>query len=343
MSILNILDRRNFDVSSVIEFREIIIEMLANAWYPHSYFKLSFGVQDKIIHKLDSLQLKFTNFKDPNKKDLREAIAKQNIDDIVTYIRRYVPFRLITPFFEIELKGIDRSYEVDTIVPSISINSFESRKPLYCFDSSEYKTCKNIIIHPQWAAYLKNNYSIVKGWVSWEWLEYMQRCNPNTPAIAKKLFPPQSRESLASQTKYWKLVLEHSEVKCIYSKYVLTTDHLSLDHYLPWSFVAHDQLWNLIPTIPSVNSAKSNNIPSIDMYFEKFVELQYLGLTTSCRKTTAEQWDRYIESYLSDLRIANKKDLLDLQILREAYKSTVIPLVSLATTQGFMAGWYYSC
>jgi hypothetical protein len=31
--------------------------MLANAWFPHTYFKLSFGRQDKIAQQLDALTL----------------------------------------------------------------------------------------------------------------------------------------------------------------------------------------------------------------------------------------------------------------------------------------------
>jgi len=193
LAILDILARRRFDISDSISFREIIIEMLANAWYPHNYFRLSFGVQDKIANKLDILNLQLSSFKDPDKKDLRETIANQSLDDIIAYIRRYVPFRLITPFLEAELQGIDRNYVVDTVVPSISISSFETHKPLYCFDSNDYRSCQAIILHPEWTAYLQTNYPIVRGWVSWEWLEYMQRCNSNTPGIASKLFPPQTR------------------------------------------------------------------------------------------------------------------------------------------------------
>ncbi len=340
MSFLDILTRRKFDTSSPIYFREIIIEMLANAWYPHNCFKLSFGVQDKITEKIDSLDLKFSRFKDPDKKELREAIGDQNLDDIIAFIRRYVPFRLLTPFLKQELKGLDVDHEVDQKMPSLSKKYFETRKPLYCFDATAYKDCQAIILHSEWASYLETNYLIVRGWVSWEWLRYMQRCNPNTIAIANKLFPPQKRESLASQTKYWKLVLKHTEVKCIYSASPLTTDNISLDHYLPWSFVAHDQLWNLIPILPPVNSAKSNNIPSI-IYFNNFVALQHLGLTISYEKIPERQWNKYIESYLSDLRLADKNDLLNFERLRQAYESTLTPLISLATSQGFMAGWLY--
>jgi hypothetical protein len=28
----------------------------------------------------------------------------------------------------------------------------------------------------------------VRGWAAWEWLTYMQKRNPSTPAIASKLF-----------------------------------------------------------------------------------------------------------------------------------------------------------
>jgi hypothetical protein len=37
-----------------------IKEILANAWYPHTYFKLSFGLQDKISDKLDFLNLEIS-------------------------------------------------------------------------------------------------------------------------------------------------------------------------------------------------------------------------------------------------------------------------------------------
>jgi transcriptional regulator with XRE-family HTH domain len=96
ISILDILRRRKFDTLSPISFREIIVEMLANAWYPHSYFKLSFRVQDKIAAKLDTLVLEITEpilkFTDTDKKLLRKTIQSQNIDDIISFISRYVHF-----------------------------------------------------------------------------------------------------------------------------------------------------------------------------------------------------------------------------------------------------------
>ena len=150
--------------------------------------------------------------------------------------------------------------------------------PLYCFTAEYQKNCNTIILHPDWIQYLEENYTIVRGWASWEWLNYMQQRNPNTPNVVKKLFMPQKRDSLTNQTKYWKTILEYRDIECIYSKVRLKKNEFSLDHYLPWSFVAHAQLWNLIPTTKSVNSSKSNNLPSGE-YFHDFVSLQDLGLT----------------------------------------------------------------
>lgn len=343
ISILDILRRRKFDTLSPISFREIIVEMLANAWYPHSYFKLSFGAQDKIATKLDTLVLEITEpilkFTDTDKKLLRKTIQTQNIDDIISFISRYVPFRLIRPFFNAETKGLVDA-KVNQCLTELSISKFEIRKPLYCFDSEHLKDCTAIILNQDWVEYIAENYSIIRGWASWEWLQYMQQKNLNVPNIINKIFAPQQRSSLAQQTEYWKIVLNHQDIECIYSSNRLEKETISLDHYLPWSFVAHDQLWNLIPTTASVNSSKSNNIPD-EKYFEGFVSLQHLGLKTSHQNLSEAKWLKYAEHYISELKVNCSNDLLNLEIIRKAYGQTIVPLICLAVIQGFSQNWTY--
>lgn len=343
IALLDILQRRKFDQNTSISFREILIEMLANAWYPHTYFKLSFGTQDKITDKLDSLNLVITEpilkFQDKDKKDLRETINTQELKELVSYFKKNVFSRLIRPFLLDQLKIFNVDYEVVIKTPEIAHKCWESHKPLYCFNSHAWQECDAIIWHPEWVSYIENNYVIVRGWVCWEWLQYMQKCNPNVPAIANKLFAPQQRSSLKLQTDYWKIVLKNIEIKCIYSDLIITEKNMALDHYLPWSFVAHDRLWNLIPTIPTVNSAKSNKIPS-DQYFQKFVHCQHLGLITSQKYLKSSKWRKEIEPFLADLKVT-ENDLLNLDRLTFAYQSTINPLISLAKNQGFIVEWYY--
>ncbi|BAY86424.1 hypothetical protein NIES267_59320 [Calothrix parasitica NIES-267] len=343
LSLLDILKRKNFDVVSPISFQDIIVEMLANAWYSHNYFKLSFGTQDKIANKLDFLELEITQpilkFKDTDKKLLRTAIRNQNIVDIVAFISNYVPYRLIRPFFTEDTRGF-KDYDVNPAIITLSKNKFDDEKPLYCFNAQKQKDCNAIILHPDWISYFKTNYVIVRGWASWEWLKYMQQRNPMTPNVINKLFMPQQRDSLSKQSKYWKTVLTYQEIKCIYSEVQLNTNEISLDHYLPWSFVAHDQLWNLIPTTPSVNSSKSNKLPS-KKYFFSFVKLQHSGLSVSNNNLSKNSWLKYTESFMSDLKMNQPDDLLNLEILTNAYESNLQPLITLASNQGFSTNWVY--
>jgi hypothetical protein len=196
ISLLDILNRRQFEVLSPISFEEIIVEMLANAWYPHTYFKLAFGTQDKITQKLDSLNIKISssivNFRDEDKKFLRKTISLQPLNDIIIYFKKYVPFRLLCPFLEQELKeekiSRGKGNDLDRAMPRIAEKYFESRKLLYYFDSNEYSHCQSIIFHPEWAEYIEENYTIVRDWASWEWLKYMQSHNSKVTNIVNKLF-----------------------------------------------------------------------------------------------------------------------------------------------------------
>ena len=344
LAILDILSKRNFDNSSPISFREITIEMLANAWYPNTYFNLSFGLQDQIANKLTSLNITIEpKFNDSDKKYLREEISKQNLDNLLignSSLMRFVPFRLIRPFLKHQLGKIEIDNEVNKKIVPLAKQYFDTIKPLYCFDGDYPTDCEYIHLHPEWVLYIKINYAIIRSWVAWEWLNYMQRRNPSVPAISNKLFPPQKRESLERQIAYWKLVLQHTNLQCIYSGRLLSLENLSLDHYLPWSFVTHDNLWNLIPTFREVNSAKSNNLPS-SIYFSAFVALQHIGLTVSHENMKSKIWNKYVESYIADLRLSDTNELLNIERLRNAYELIVMPQISLATIQGFMPNWSY--
>ena len=49
-----------------------------------------------------------------------------------------------------------------------------------------------------------------------------------------------------------------------------------MDHFIPWSFVMNDELWNLMPMDSSLNGIKSNRLPRWDVFFRKFAANQYI-------------------------------------------------------------------
>jgi transcriptional regulator with XRE-family HTH domain len=342
LSLLDILKRRQFDVLSPISFTELTIEMLANAWYPHTYFRLSFGRQDCIADKLDALDLDITEpilkFTDTDKRQLRRTIQAQELGDVVSFISQYVPFRLIRPFFQAETKGLKDS-QVNQRITSLAALEFITRKPLYCFNTLPVRDCNAIVLHQDWIDYLAENFAIVRGWVAWEWLQYMQRRNPSTPNVVGKLFAPQNRGSLNKPAKLWKVAIKRHDLRCIYSGEPLNAERIAIDHFLPWSFVAHDLPWNLIPTTPEVNSSKSNHLPALQ-YFDGFVSLQHLGLVVARDTMKGKTWESHIEPYIADLQLA-ADDLLECDRLHRAYELTLKPLLSLASQQGFSRDWIY--
>uniref|UniRef100_UPI0040483A9D HNH endonuclease domain-containing protein n=1 Tax=Mariniflexile sp. TaxID=1979402 RepID=UPI0040483A9D len=54
---------------------------------------------------------------------------------------------------------------------------------------------------------------------------------------------------------------ELGSVDCIYTGEKLIKGNYAVEHFIPYSFVSHDLIWNLIPADKSFNSSKSNRLP----------------------------------------------------------------------------------
>ena len=193
LSLLDILQAQNFDVTTAIRLRDITVEMLLYAWHPHVVAGLSLGSQDRLADKLNTL---YTSPSWPrslgyDREALRQAIATQDIRDTVAYLKRYVPFRLLIPFVEEEIKqrGISRAEgnRLEVAMPSLAAELFNSHKPLYHFDADTPAKCRAVLVHPAWGRYIATHKLLLRDWALWTWLDYMQRRNPDVTGIVYKL------------------------------------------------------------------------------------------------------------------------------------------------------------
>ena len=64
-------------------------------------------------------------------------------------------------------------------------------------------------------------------------------------------------------------------VKDIYTCKIIDENDMSLDHFIPWSFVLHDRMWNLCPVSRKTNSQKGDCLPQLEKHMGRFIELQY--------------------------------------------------------------------
>ena len=255
---------------TTISFRELIERMIVDAWYMVSEYKLNLGPADNLEKTVLYIAEK-ENFLPTEKEDVILSCLHSSDDRelrrLMTVLAQNVPYRLQAPL----IQAPDSKMWYRTSAISDYINSQEGVMYLIEHNGS---LDSRIIIDELWMDYLQSNLGILIGWTDFNLITYLQRRNPTVPGISNKIYPPQERK-LTAATNYWKHIIQVSDVRDIYSGESLGTQGLSIDHFVPWSYVASDELWNLIPTAKSINSSKSNNLPDWDTYFGRLAHAEY--------------------------------------------------------------------
>lgn len=314
-----------------INLKSLCINLLRFGWYPYKFFNLSFGSQDKIGRTLGMLKFGLEESAVTNastKIRLRAKIEEQFYDIEAGFLTRYVPYRILTSFFRTELKGVPDARK-NQLVAQLSEQSFETDSPVL------YRIVRNrsaIELNPKWYTYIRTNLTIVRGWALYQWANYLQSKNPNTPALIRKIEPPIKRKSLSEQAKFWNVVVEQWPIHCIYSKVRLTPSSFALDHFLPWSFVCHDELWNLIPVCPRANSSKGRSLPD-DRFLDPFIEQQVFALSVH-QKKSPRLWKRTIQPYVDGLSLT-EAEAENSDAIRYALSNKIKSLKSLAQMLGY--------
>lgn len=321
-----------------IPLSELAVDMVLAAWYPHGFCRLSFGPQDMLQHAVDSIDWgpvrgSWIQSNGDEWRRLRKSCATQ-LDPLA--LVRYVPFRLIRPFVAKETAGL-RDDLVNDRIAKLADRAVDGHRIPYYFTGDR----QSIVMDHQWLEYFMKNNAILKGWTRFKLAEYLHSRNPNIAGIVAKLSPPLVRESLSRQTTWWKeaLAVLGDAGKCIYSGNKLSPSDFSLDHYLPWSFVAHNREWNLVPVSKAINSSKSDRIPD-SSHIAALAGLQHAGITAMARNMSRARWLKSVEPYMIDLRL-DAEALLDRNTLIQAYEATMQPLCAIAERQGFLGGWRY--
>lgn len=256
-----------------VSIEELVDEMVIQVWYPVNLFRLNLGKSDQLARAVEMIQAEFPTKASARPEELRPLIrkARQNpeIQQKLLQFERYVPFRLLSPWFPGELKGIDDTAKRKKIIQLANAASRNiDAAPIYSFRGDQ---AERIHINHHWFWYLRDHYAIIQQFALHQLLDFLQRRNPHTPHLREKLFPPEKRATPPSRP-LWKGFLErHPGTACIYSQTPL--DNFALDHFLPWTFVAHDQAWNLAPISPQVNSQKGNRLPT-QAHLPAFAALQ---------------------------------------------------------------------
>lgn len=327
---LGILSVIQEEKKETISFDRIIIRILVLVWYPLIFYKISFGKQDQLSKIIIGLKNYFVELNDNiNDYDLEsflwnnknQPILKKAINDL----SKYVPYRFLRPWMEERLRGI-KDAEINSLICSFQ---FDYSLPYNIID-------KSLVVNKT----LLLDFSIISIFEKhclFELYRFVEKNNPGLTNISIRLFKPKLR-NLQKQTWLWKdFVKESHNLSVFDSKPLINLTSFSLDHYLPWSYVTHDEIWNLHPVEKSINSMKSNLLPSCQ-YNPQFISLQ-------------TDFFKYMRSKqilnLNDFRtLFNNNELKFYELTEFEYgnilKSRLDVESEKATQMGFSNNWLYN-
>ncbi|MBE5844448.1 MAG: HNH endonuclease [Butyrivibrio sp.] len=141
---------------------------------------------------------------------------------------------------------------------------------------SSSKLKKEIHFEPAWIEMIQDNTVAILGWIQYEKVKWLQNNNPEVPGLVYKLAPMDEKmRKLGFVHKLWDGILEQNAIRDVFTDQEIQPGKYDVDHFIPWSFVMNDELWNLMPMDSSLNSSKSNKLPKWDPFFIRFAENQY--------------------------------------------------------------------
>lgn len=286
-----------------LTFEEIIDEMICEAWHTVTHYHLRLGptvngkAENFLEHAINTLNFVETGIsQNPSKEELREAIkhCDKELRRDKARLTDYVPYKLLYPFFDVEgmeegLSYIKKDQHARLISYMAKLSGDEN---LFYTILNGVGLQKKIRLNPYWRKLLIKNYSVIRSWVQYKKAQFLQDRNPGVPGVIYKICPENDElRKLERVRDLWKTVAEITgqPIKEIYTGQDIPIDLLSLDHFVPRSYISNDELWNLTPMRRSLNSSKNNKLPAWDEFFEPFARYQfYLYGLIFPKQTTAD-------------------------------------------------------
>ena len=340
-AILNRLDGEN----NRFTFDELINEMIADAWYMVTECHLRLGpegVKDNLEEAVKYIYSNYGFLSSEKKEKILEFLRNSDDKKLTKYkadLTLNVPYRLQTPFYdEITIGSSLWNGSKNNLIDEINR---QHRLMYYFLMVSGLGSV--IEVDSAWAEYLFRNKEILKGWTRLKLIQYLQNKNPSVPGIADKLEARASRD-IDRVRKYWRLIIQiEPTLRDIYGEIALENENISIDHFVPWQYVAHDELWNLHPTTKSINSSKSNSLPSWKLYFNSLGELEYRAYELKAEnELIAHEFQKIAPYHLNNQEIRNQlyEDGLDKSSFIGRLEHVIKPVYEAAQMSGFKE-WEY--
>ncbi len=271
-------------------FDEIIDEMICRAWYSVCEFHIhlsGIGMDGEVKDGLERAVLKLSELSglssNASRIEIKNSI-KQFHQDLYRYkeqLTHMVPYRALAGFFS--STGITVPWNsIRKMTETIDVfNSHVKILPYTIGNSSNLS--REVKFNLEWIKMIQDNTVEILGWIQYEKIKWLQNNNPEVPGLVYKLLPMEEKtRKLGQVRKLWEGVLSLQEISDVFTGKPIRPACYDIDHFIPWSFVMNDELWNLMPMDSSLNSSKGNRLPEWDPFFHHFSDNQYVMYKLIC-------------------------------------------------------------
>lgn len=267
-----------------LSFDELLDRMIVDAWYSVVEYHLHLGpknTQGEVMNSLERavllLEKKSGLSGKASEEEILAAIREQEdqLKKVKDQLIKNVPYRALAPFMP-KITGNDKIWNSTARVIEY-IHGLNVIKCLPYEIQNGKGRQKMVRINEKWQPFFRDNYATIHGWIELKKVRYLQGRNPGVPGIIYKLEPENTKlRKLRYVRELWTSIMDLRPVYDIYSEEKMSEKNFDIDHFVPWSFVANDELWNLMPMEKRLNCSKNNKLPIWDKYFQGFADNQFM-------------------------------------------------------------------
>jgi hypothetical protein len=180
---------------------------------------------------------------------------------------------------------------------------------LYHINKKKTDSMNEVVFSATHIKELKNHGQLLMQFLYFKWTQLLEKFN-HAPRIANKIAGSEVQAIKRKSLKVYRDILlilhENQAIKDFYTDEIIDMSDISIDHFIPWSFIYSDDIWNLVITSKSNNSKKSNKL-SDKKYLDKLKE-QNLNLLNKIKNLNLKETlqdainNNYLDKFYYDLK-----------------------------------------
>jgi len=269
-------------------FSDLVDQMIASIWFTVSTYHLKLGAnrqkpgeEDKSSNNLEkAVNLLFPISglsEDADKNDILKVLNEHSkeIWKFKAEVTKSVAFHFLRPYLSVSNRDIKKASTIDEIIEE------NKKDPLpYIIIEGQTILDRKLVVNSAWANFLLTESPILEKWIDLCKIQFLEDRNPGVPNVRYKLKRPKDYigfRDCSNVKKLWSLEIEKEpQIVDIYTSAPVSKEKYDIDHFIPWSYIGNNELWNLLPAESRINRfLKRDTLPQWNDFFGDFANLQY--------------------------------------------------------------------